>query len=197
MQNQTDRGNFNLKTGAQSRCLFLMLFLLIGCFSVSHALASGPRKGGTLRFGTENDFAGFDVLKSSSRIAINGSIAANTIMEPLFRLDDKNNLIPVLGLSAEKIEDGKAWIIKLRKQVAFHDGTAFNADAVVNHWRRMLNPENKFRGRSALGPVISVTKVDVHTVRFDLKHDWLPFEKVISSTRGLANLIPSNKAVES
>ena len=197
MQNQTDRGNFNLKTGMQSRCLFLMLFLLIGCFSVSHALASGPRKGGTLRFGTENDFAGFDVLKSSSRIAINGSIAANTIMEPLFRLDDKNNLIPVLGLSAEKIEDGKAWIIKLRKQVAFHDGTAFNADAVVNHWRRMLNPENKFRGRAALGPVISVTKVDVHTVRFDLKHDWLPFEKVISSTRGLANLIPSNKAVES
>jgi ABC-type transport system substrate-binding protein len=98
-------------------------------------------------------------LKSSSRLAINGSIAANTIMEPLFRMDNDENLIPVLGLSAEQSDDGKTWTVKLRKNVKFHDGTAFNADAVVHHWNRLLNPENKFRGRAAMGPIVSVTKV--------------------------------------
>jgi 4-phytase/acid phosphatase/peptide/nickel transport system substrate-binding protein len=150
----------------------------------------------TLRFATENEFAGFETLKSSSRLAVNGSIAANTIMEPLFRMDADGNFIPVLGLSASRSEDGKTWTVKLRPNVLFHDNTPFNADAVVHHWERMLDPANKFRGRSALGPIISVAKIDELTVVFKLKHFWLPFERVISSTRSLANLIPSSRAVE-
>lgn len=152
--------------------------------------------GGTLRFGTENDFAGFEVIKSSSRLAINGSIAANTIMEPLFRMDNEENLIPVLGLSAVRSDDGKTWTVKLRKNVRFHDGSPFNADAVLHHWNRLLDPENKFRGRAAMGPIVSVTKVDDYTIQYNLKHPWLPFKRVTSSTRGLTNLIPSSKSVD-
>jgi len=174
----------------------ILTFVLVGWFSTSNTIAAEPKLGGTLKFGTENDFAGFEVLKSSSRLAINGAIAANTIMEPLFRMDSKENLIPVLGLSAAQSDDGKSWTIELRQNVKFHDGTPFNADAVVLHWERILNPENKFRGRAAMGPIASVTKIDEYKVRFNLEYTWLPFKRVISSTRGLVALIPSNKAVE-
>jgi 4-phytase/acid phosphatase/peptide/nickel transport system substrate-binding protein len=159
--------------------------------------AANPRPGGTLTFATENEFAGFEVLKFNSRLAINGSIAANAIMEPLFRLDADENLVPVLGIGAKPSDDGKTWTIQLRRKVAFHDGSPFNADAVVRHWERMLNPENKFRGRAVMGIIAGVTKIDDHTVQFTLKHTWLPFKRVIGgSTRGLIHLIPSNQAVE-
>jgi ABC-type transport system substrate-binding protein len=174
----------------------VLMFALLAWFGIGNAFAAEPRTGGTLTFGTENDFAGFEVLKSSSRLAINGSIAANTIMEPLFRMGKDENLIPVLGLRLEQSDDGKTWTVKLRKNVKFHDGTMFNADAVVHHWNRMLNPENKFRGRAAMGPIVSVTKVDETTIQYNLKHPWLPFKRLISGTRGLINLIPSIKSVD-
>jgi 4-phytase/acid phosphatase/peptide/nickel transport system substrate-binding protein len=174
----------------------VLILALLAWFGIGIAYAAVSKTGGTLTFGTENDFAGFEVLKSSSRLAINGSIAANTIMEPLFRMDTEDNLIPVLGLSLEQSDDGKTWTVKLRKNINFHDGTPFNADAVVHHWNRMLNPENKFRGRAAMGPIVSVTKVDETTIQYNLKHPWLPFKRVISGTRGLINLIPSSKSVD-
>ena len=174
----------------------VLILALLAWFGIGIAFAAEPRMAGVLTFGTENDFAGFEVLKSSSRLAINGSIAANTIMEPLFRMDMDENLIPVLGLSLEESDNGKTWTVKLRKNVKFHDGTPFNADAVVHHWSRMLNPENKFRGRAAMGPIVSVTKVDETTIQYNLKHPWLPFKRVICGTRGLINLIPSNKSVD-
>ncbi len=178
-------------------CVALVsVIAVIGWLGISTTFAAEPKTGGTLTFGTENDFAGFEVLKSSSRLAINGSTAANTIMEPLFRMDADENLIPVLGLSLAPSDDGKRWTVKLRKNVRFHDGTVFNADAVVDHWERLLNPENKFRGRAAMGPIVSVTKVDETTIQYNLKHPWLPFKRVICGTRGLINLVPSSKSVD-
>jgi ABC-type transport system substrate-binding protein len=185
-----------MKKKLQLDTLAVLMILLMRLFLANTALAANPKTGGTLRFGTENDFAGFEALKSSARLAINGSIAANTIMEPLFRMDNDENLIPVLGLSAENSDDGKTWTVKLRRNVKFHDGTAFNADAVVHHWDRLLNPDNNFRGRAAMGPIVNVTKVDEYTIQYNLKHPWLPFKRVISSTRGLIQLIPSSQSVE-
>jgi 4-phytase/acid phosphatase/peptide/nickel transport system substrate-binding protein len=195
MNTRQKRGNGKTKISRQ-RCVYVLLIYCLAGWLSSGAFATGPVPGGTLKFGTENDFAGFEALQSGSRLAINGSIAANTIMEPLFRMDADGNLIPVLGLSMAQADDGKAWIIKLRQGVRFHDGTPFNADVVVHHWRRLLDPANKFRGRTAMAPIVGVAKIDTYTVRFDLKHAWLPFARVITSTRGLGNLIPSSQAVE-
>lgn len=168
-------------------------FLVFAMGSLSGA--TEPKSGGTLVFGAENDFAGFDLLKARG-FAICDAIAMNTIMERLFDSDETGELIPVLGLSAEPSEDGKTWTIKLRQGVSFHDGTPFNADAVVHHWSRILDPANRFRGRSNVQPVQAVEKIDAFTVRFKLAHAWLPFPKILTETRGLTMFIPSPKAVE-
>lgn len=189
-------GNSVMEKGKKiAICTILAVFFSM-CFHAGASYAAAPKAGGTLTFGAENDFAGFELLKSSSRLAINGAIVANTIMEPLFLMDADENHIPMLGLSATPSDDGKTWTIVLREGVKFHDGTPFNADAVVHHWNRILNPENKFRGRSGVGPVVSVAKKDDFTVIFSLKHAWLPFKRAISGCRGLMSLIPSPKAVD-
>ena len=46
------------------------------------------------------------------------------------------NVVPSLAESWEVSEDGKVWTFHLRKGVKFHDGTDFNADAVVRNWVR-------------------------------------------------------------
>lgn len=182
------------KKAAWVAAFFITTVFLTALFTAP-AAALEPRHGGILTFGVENEFAGFDALKSGARLAINGAIANNTIQEPLFRMDKNGGLIPVLGLAAEATDGGKSWTIKLRRGVAFHDGTPFDAGAVIAHYQRLLNPENRFRGRGYILPVQAIEKIDEFTVRFLLAHPWLPFLSSISNTRGLGATIPSPKAV--
>lgn len=160
---------------------------------VPPALAD-PHYGGTLRMAHELDAAGFDAIKGRAAIGAGGN-AAGLVMEKLFEKDKQGGLIPILGLSAAPSEDGKTWTIRLRKRVMFHDGTPFDADAVVKHWQRLLNPANNYRGRIFLGPIASVEKTDAYTVRFNLKHPWIPFTAVLAGSRGFTARIPSPRAV--
>lgn len=167
-------------------------FLLVLAFPL---FAAEPRPGGTLVFGVENnDFTGFDVIQARG-FAPCDAIANLTMMERLFDLDTDGNLVPVLGLSAEASPDRLSWTIRLREGVRFHDGTPFTADAVTAHWNRLLNPENRFRGRQAFQPVRSVESAGDHTVVFHLAHPWILFPHVLASPRTAALTIPSPAAV--
>ncbi len=156
------------------------------------------KNGGVLYIGVETEFHGMDVLglAGSGALLPAPAMLNSTIQEPLFRMDKSGNLIPVLGLSAVPSENGEKWDVTLRQGVSFHDGTPFNADAVVHHWKRILSPENKYRGRAMIQPIQRVEKVDDYTVRFILAHPWAPFPNVISDELYLFAFIPSPNAVD-
>lgn len=186
----------DLKVSSKGKliCAIAMLAFSLS-FAPEGALAQSPKYGGSLGVGVESDFAGFDALKAGS-LSMSSAPAANVVEERLFDMDDNGNLIPVLGLSATPSEDHKAWIIKLRKRVTFHDGTPFNADAVVHHWKRILDPENRYRSLRFLRPIQLVEKVDDFTVRFNLRHPWPALLAIISSISSMTAYIPSPKAVD-
>lgn len=176
--------------------LLFIVFLLVGLINYGEcASAAKPLPGGTLTVGVELEFRGFDPLKANYT-----GIADRTVLmaveERLFDRDAKGDLVPELGLSAKPAKNGKSWTVTLRKGVRFHDGTPFNADAVVGHWQRLLDPNNKYFGLSSLEPIVSVQKVDDFTVRFNLKHPWVPFKGVLSSPQSFTAFIPSPKAVK-
>jgi peptide/nickel transport system substrate-binding protein len=52
--------------------------------------------------------------------------------------------IPALATSWEASEDGLEWIFHLREGVLFHDGTPFNADAVVFNFERWWDTDNPY-----------------------------------------------------
>jgi len=172
--------------------IVLIIFFLL--FYSTRAQAE-PHYGGRLVVGGESDSWGFDAIKAKNLWGT-GFVSGNMIMERLFELGPNRELIPVLGVSAEPSTDGKTWTIKLRKGVKFHDGSPFNAIAVVKHWQRLLDPENRYRGRFVLTPIETVKKTGEYEVKFLLKHAWLPFIDALTDERGFTALIPSPDAVE-
>jgi peptide/nickel transport system substrate-binding protein len=73
---------------------------------------------------------------------------------------------PWLAESWEVSEDSLVWTFYLRKDVKFHDGTPFNAEAAKYNFDRILDPETmSVEAASRLGPVASVEVVDEYTLR--------------------------------
>lgn len=108
-------------------------------------------------------------------------------------------LDPELATEWTASEDGKTWTMKLREGVKFHDGTDFNADAVVFNVNRWWDPnfESGYRNAgksyeiwtdlfggfkgSEDSIVQEVTAVDASTVRFVLKEPFAAFPAAIGS----------------
>lgn len=83
------------------------------------------------------------------------------VYEPLVRLDTDLKIQPGLAESWETPDDGKTWIFHLRKGIEFHDGTPFNATAVVFSYS-----DNSFARRIALRTVDHVEALDEYSVKF-------------------------------
>jgi peptide/nickel transport system substrate-binding protein len=64
---------------------------------------------------------------------------ASQIFETLIKYDSINErFIPVLATRWTSSTDGKNWTFYLRKNVKFHDGSSFNAEAVKFSWERQM-----------------------------------------------------------
>lgn len=173
--------------------LFLLSALaMLG--NTEKVLAVEARPGGTLTVAVDLEFRGFDPLKSIYLQSGDRSVMM-AIEERLFGMDRKGKLVPELALSATPSEDNKNWTIRLRQGVSYHDGTPFKADAVVEHWQRILAPENRYSGMAYIEPVQSVTKIDDYTLLFTLKRPWAAFLPMLSSTQWTGAFIPSPKGV--
>lgn len=95
----------------------------------------------------------------------------------LSKADAPSVLIPGLALSwAVDAKDKTRWTFKLRPGVKFHDGSAFNADAVVWNVRKVLDKDAPHFDASQVG----VTASRMPTLRSAKKIDDLTVELVTS-----------------
>lgn len=89
------------------------------------------------------------------------------IYEPLVERAVDGKLVPTLAVSWRITEDPTVWEFKLRENVKFHNGNAFDADDVLFTFDRARGPTSDYRGY--ISSVESVSKVDAHTVRIKTK----------------------------
>lgn len=88
---------------------------------------------------------------------------------------DSADLVPGLATEWSESPDRLAWTFKLREGVKFHDGTPFNADAVVFSMNRLIDPTNPHRYGAKLPygsdfqVIESVTAQGPYAVVFKLK----------------------------
>lgn len=86
------------------------------------------------------------------------------IYDGLVRFTEKMTIEPQLATEWSTSADGRTWTFKLRRGVSFQDGTPFNADAVVFHVERQMDPKGNASNRPLWDPIAGIRKVDDYTV---------------------------------
>ncbi|WP_175484068.1 ABC transporter substrate-binding protein [Modestobacter sp. DSM 44400] len=104
------------------------------------------------------------------------------MVETLTTVDDDGQVNGKLAETFETSEDGLTVTLGLRKGVTFHDGTPFNADAVVSTLERITSPDVKVPLGSPYKVIDSVTAVDDSTVEVKLTHPSPGFLSALSVT---------------
>ena len=167
-----------------------VLLTLIFFVCAGTALAA-PKQGGTLVFGRGGDSVGLDPAYETDG---NSFMICDNIFEALVAYQDESTALePALAKSWTISSDGKTYTFNLRKGVKFHDGTPFNADAVVFSIGRMMKDRQvKFFGKGWDIPaqervpeywvsmemddtIGSIEATDEYTVVFKLKRVEAPF----------------------
>lgn len=103
-----------------------------------------------------------------------GSMSAESmIYEPLVR-NTKDGIKPLLAKKWDISKDGKTYTFHLRKDVKFHDGSKFNADAVKKNIDA-IQQNKKLHSWLKISTLIDDVKVkDTYTVQIHLKEAYQP-----------------------
>jgi peptide/nickel transport system substrate-binding protein len=158
-----------------------------GLAMAAQAAAQTPKKGGTLIYATGTDATTLDPQfvtdVPTSRMVMH-------VHESLVHFTDSGEVRPALAESWSVSADKRIWTFKLRQGVAFHDGTAFDAEAVKYTFDRILDPATGSPRRSTATVIKEVKVVDPHTVAFTTDKPFAPFLAQISAYN-LAILSPT------
>lgn len=98
---------------------------------------------------------------------------------------------PALAENWEISEDGTVYTFSLRSGVQFHDGSAFDAEAVVWNFARMLDEEHPYHSTGPFplsfffSAIENVEAVDDLTVQFTLNEPFAPFLSNLAYPTGL------------
>ena len=88
-------------------------------------------------------------------------------------------------------EDGTVYTFNLREGISFHDGSAFDAEAVVWNFERMLNEDHPYHDTGPFplsfffSAIEAVEALDEMTVRFTLNEPYAPFLSNLAYPTGL------------
>lgn len=165
---------------------------LVGCSSNANS-GSESDKQATMIFGRGGDSVSLDpaVVTDGESFKV-----AENIYDTIVQFGDMDTEVhPALASDWEVSEDGRQYTFTLEEDVVFHDGTAFNADAVVYNFERWMSPKEDQAEpfafyRSMFGGfkgdedhiIKDVKAIDEYTVEIDLKRPQASFLKNLSMT---------------
>ena len=134
------------------------------------AEAQGP---GALVLGLDQEPPTLDPHASPS--AVTYQIIASVTENLLYKGPD-GKLQPWLAESWTTAKDGRSVTFKLRRDVKFHDGTPFNADAVKFNFDRIVDPKFKAGGsRAQLSGYAGSKVLDEFSVQVSFETAYAPF----------------------
>lgn len=174
----------------------LLLVFMLSVMTLSFLLLSIPAvadshgRGGTLIFGRGGDSVGLDPALEEDGESF--KVCDNIYDTLVHYKDGTTDLVPGLAESWVSSEDGLTWTFNLRRGVTFHDGTPFNADAVLfslNRQHDKTHPFHKIGGSyvywvaTGLADIVDkISAIDAYTVRIQLKKPYAPFIYTIAIT---------------
>jgi len=130
-----------------------------------------PQYGGSVVFAREAETAS-PWTPASMTCDLSCHQAVRTVYDSMTYLGEDDRPHPYLLESIEPNEDFTVWTLTAREGVEFHDGTPFDADAIMDHFERMR--ASFLVGRSLLN-IEDQAKVDDVTVELTMGTPWVTF----------------------
>ncbi|MGA1823287.1 MAG: ABC transporter substrate-binding protein [bacterium] len=158
---------------------FFLLFLLVITILLCPYDCFPSGKGGRLLVGLSSQIKTLDSQKATS---LEEKILINQIQDGIFEYDANNQIIPVLATSLPKQEEQNHYIVKLKQDIYFHDGTELDGKSVhytLNRLRKLFDQTpiiDLFNG------IETIKSLDKYTLLFVLRENSLPLEYLLSRT---------------
>ena len=163
------------------------LVFALACGGSAQPTSNAPKTGGTLHVAQESELRTLDPAQSSQLVERE---VYYQMYESLVTIDTKLTVQPGLATSWS-YADPKTLTFNLRKNVKFHDGTVFDANAVKFNIDR-IKKDPKSPRFSELGSVDSVEVKDANTAVFHLKR---PDAALLATLVDRAGMILSPAAI--
>lgn len=149
-------------------------------FCTTASSAAEPKYGGDLVVAATQDPTSLDPITARGNASFQ---VIKQIYDGLTRYKTGTfEVEPALAESWEISPDGLIYTFHLKKNVTFHDGTPFNAEALFFNIDRILNKENPHHPKGRMGqvPIIygqvkDYEVIDEYTFRFIMKTSYAPF----------------------
>lgn len=145
--------------------------------------------GGDLIIAELSDASSLDPHGSND---VPSSNVQSNLYETLVNRNADGELVPGLAESWTQVDD-LTWEFKLKQGVTFHDGEAFNAEAVKTSFDRLLDPEVASPRAFLFEMVTEVKVVDESTVQFVTEY---PFSPLLAHLTHNGGSIISPKSIE-
>ena len=134
--------------------------------SESTTTSSSSADTETFTYAIDGDPSSTNPINTSDRW---GLTLTNFLYSPLIRVEADGSYVNELADSYEIAEDGLSITVKLRQDVKWSDGEAFNADDVIFTYQQKVKEENgNADGLYINGQPVTFEKVDDYTVKFVL-----------------------------
>lgn len=121
-----------------------------------------------------------------------GSMPAQGIVYESLVENTKDGIRPLLAESWDISEDGTVYTFHLRKDVTFHDGEPFNAEAVKLNIEAVLRNAEKHTWIKLSAKIKEVTAAGEHTVELKLTEPYYPALVEMSMTRPFVFISPKD-----
>jgi peptide/nickel transport system substrate-binding protein len=140
-----------------------------------------PQRGGTVVYGVEADTSN-PWTPQRSTCAISCYIVFNSVYDPLVLIDEDGEPQPNLLESFESNDDFTEWTLTPRDGITFHDGTAFDAEAIRYNLQDQLDSALT---QAALKSVDSVAlNADGTAAVVRMKESWSNFPTFLAAQLG-------------
>jgi nickel ABC transporter, nickel/metallophore periplasmic binding protein len=175
--------------------LIATIVLLAGCGSNSgngNNSSSNANEEKTAALAQELIYATAKDINDMNPHLYPGSMPAQGIVYESLVENTADGIKPLLAQSWEISEDGRTYTFHLRKNVTFHDGAPFNAEAVKKNIDAVQNNAAKHAWIKLSSKLVETKVIDEHTVQLVLSEPYYPTLLELSMTRPYVFLSPND-----
>ncbi|SEF71089.1 nickel ABC transporter substrate-binding protein [Paenibacillus sp. UNC499MF] len=160
--------------------------LLAGCAGGNGAKTEAMERSKELVYATSKD------INDMNPHLYAGSMPAQGMVYESLVENTEDGIEPLLAESWETSKDGKTYTFHLRKNVTFHDGEPFNAEAVKKNIEAVQRNAGKHSWIKLSAKIVSCTVLDEYTVELALSEPYYPALLELSMTRPYVFISPKS-----